>query len=251
MDEERTLDLTNLYGFARLYQTLVQDGGGTRSTCDMLYGCYLANISACNKDGMALQPVEPEIFFYKMQSNSARPYKTDIQTIKALTLLEWNMEMGGANAEAVNQLCRIKTDYAQRFYDETGYNYRDTVTSYSLCEDTLDPDNEPENELNPTAFLRKHETGPKLVYICAPLRGDVEKNIAFAKEKAREVFLEGNIPVCPHLLFPPIADPRNPVEDKAAMEMCLKLIERCSEMRVYGPVWSEGMWQEIKYAHKL
>lgn len=251
MGEERTLDLTNLYGFSRLYQTLVQDGGGKRSTSDMLYGCYLANISACNKDGMALQPVEPGIFFYKMQCNSARPYKTEIQTIKALTLLEWNMEMGGANAEAVNQLCRIKTDYAQRFYDETGYSYQDTVTSYSLCEDTLDPDNEPENELNPTALLRKHETGPKLVYICAPLRGDVEKNIAFAKEKAREVFLEGNIPVCPHLLFPPIADPCDPVEDKAAMGMCLKLIERCSELRVYGPVWSEGMWKEIKYAQKL
>ena len=65
------------------------------------------------------------------------------------------------------------------------------------------------------------------------------------------MFLEGNIPVCPHLLFPPIADPRNPVEDKAAMRMCLKLIERCSEMRVYGPVWSEGMWDEIQYAEKL
>ena len=173
---------------------------------------------------MALQPVEPEIFFYKMQSNSARPYKTDIQTIKALTLLEWNMEIGGANAEAVSQLCRAKTDYAQRFYDMTGYNYKDTVTSYSLCEDTLDPDNEPENELNPTAFLRKHETGPRFVYISAPLRGNIENNIAFAKEKAREVFLEGNIPVCPHLLFPPIADPRNPVEDKVAMRMCLMLL---------------------------
>ena len=56
MDEERTLDLTNLYGFARLYKTLVQDGGGKRSTSDMLYGCYLANISLCNKGGMALQP---------------------------------------------------------------------------------------------------------------------------------------------------------------------------------------------------
>ena len=76
MDEERTLDLTNLYGFARLYKTLVQDGSGKRSTSDMLYGCYLANISLCNKGGMALQPVEPEIFFYKMKSNSARPYKT-------------------------------------------------------------------------------------------------------------------------------------------------------------------------------
>ena len=251
MEEEKALDLSNLYGFARLYQTLVQDGGGKRSTSDMLYGCYLANISACNKDGMDLQPVEPEIFFYKIQSSSVQPYKTDIQTIKALTLLEWNMEMGGPNAEAVSQLCRIKTDYAQRFYDMTGYNYRDSVTAYSLCEETLDPANEPENELNPGALLRKHESGPRLVYISAPLRGDIEKNIAFAKEKAREVFLEGNIPVCPHLMFPPIADPENPMEDKTAMGMCLKLIERCSEVRVYGPVWSEGMWEEIQYAHKL
>lgn len=96
-----------------------------------------------------------------------------------------------------------------------------------------------------------NKKGPKLVYVSAPLRGDVEKNIAFAKEKAREVFLEGNIPVCPHLMFPPIADPRNAAEDKAAMEMCLKLLERCSEMRVYGPIWSEGMWQEIRHAEKL
>ena len=252
MEKEGVLDLSNLYGFARLYKTLVQDGGGKRSTSDMLYGCYLANISACNKNGMALQSVEPEIFFCKMQSGSVQPYKTDIQTIKALTLLEWNMEMGGPQAKEASQLCRVKTDYAQRFYDVTGYNYKDTVTSYSLCEDTLDPDNEPDTELNPAALLRRHETGPRLVYISAPLRGDMEKNIAFAKGKAREVFLEGNIPVCPHLMLPSIADPCDPVEDKAAMGMCLKLIERCSELRVYGPVWSEGIsparssWRRIR-----
>ncbi len=251
MEEEKALDLSNLYGFARLYKTLVQDGGGKRSTSDMLYGCYLANISTCNKGGMHLQPVEPDEFFSEMQSSFAKPYKTDIQTIKALTLLEWNTDMDGPQAREVSQLCRVKTDYARRFYYMTGYNYQDPVTSYSLCKDTLDPSNEPEQELNPGALLRKHETGPKLVYISAPLRGDVEKNIDFAKRKAREVFLEGNIPVCPHLMFPSIADPRNPVEDKAAMGMCLKLIERCSEMRVYGPVWSEGMWEEIQYAEKL
>ena len=49
--------------------------------------------------------------------------------------------------------------------------------------------------------------GPRLVYICAPLRGELEKNIAFAKEKAQEVFQAGDIPICPHLMFPPFADP--------------------------------------------
>ena len=43
--------------------------------------------------------------------------------------------------------------------------------------------------------------GPRLVYICAPLRGELEKNIAFAKEKAQEVFQAGDIPICPHLMF--------------------------------------------------
>ena len=41
------------------------------------------------------------------------------------------------------------------------------------------------------------QDGPKLVYICAPLRGDVEKNIEFARQKAQEVFQAGDIPVSP------------------------------------------------------
>jgi len=94
------------------------------------------------------------------------------------------------------------------------------------------------------------ETGGKFIYISAPLRGNVERNIAFAKEKARQVFDEGNIPICPHLMFPPIADPSNPIEDKKAMEMCLRLIDRCNEVHIYGDIWTEGMWQEIHYAEK-
>ena len=59
----------------------------------------------------------------------------------------------------------------------------------------------------------RRQDGPRLVYICAPLRGEVEKNIAFARDRAREVFVEGNVPICPHLMFPPIADPENPAQD--------------------------------------
>lgn len=95
------------------------------------------------------------------------------------------------------------------------------------------------------------QDGLKLVYICAPLRGEVEKNIAFARRKAKEVFQKGDIPVCPHLMFPPIADPTNPAEDKAAMEMGLKLLEKCQQLNVYGSVWTEGMWDEIRHAERL
>ena len=85
------------------------------------------------------------------------------------------------------------------------------------------------------------QEGPKLVYICAPLRGDVEKNIEFARQKAQEVFQAGDIPVCPHLMFPPIADPENPTQDQAAREMGLRLVESCQQVNVYGTTLSEGM----------
>ena len=93
--------------------------------------------------------------------------------------------------------------------------------------------------------------GPKLVYICAPLRGDVAKNIEFARQKAQEVFQAGDIPVCPHLMFPSIADPEDPVQDQAARDMGLRLVESCQEVHVYGPDWTEGMWAEIRHAMDL
>ena len=95
------------------------------------------------------------------------------------------------------------------------------------------------------------QDGPKLVYICAPLRGDVEKNIEFARQKAQEVFQTGDIPICPHLMFPPIADPENPVQDQAAREMGLRLVESCQQVNVYGTEWTEGMLAEIRHAMDL
>ena len=99
--------------------------------------------------------------------------------------------------------------------------------------------------------IEQNRDRPKLIYICAPLRGEVEKNIAFAREKAREVFAEGDVPICPHLMFPPIADPENPAQDQAAREMGLRLVESCQQVNVYGPVWTRGMWAEIRHAERL
>ena len=65
------------------------------------------------------------------------------------------------------------------------------------------------------------------------------------------MFADGDIPVCPHLLFPPIADPNDPEQDTKAREMSLQLLESCQQLNVYGPVWTEGMWDEIHHASKL
>lgn len=98
---------------------------------------------------------------------------------------------------------------------------------------------------------RTQERPFRLVYICAPLRGDVEQNIEFARQRAQEVFRAGDIPVCPHLLFPPIAAPGDPTQDQAARDMGLRLLESCQQVNVYGPTWTEGMWAEIHRAHDL
>ena len=96
-----------------------------------------------------------------------------------------------------------------------------------------------------------YQSGPKLVYICAPLRGNVEKNIEFARQKAQEVFQTGDIPVCPHLMFPPIADPDNAEQDQAAREMGLRLVASCHRLNVYGPNLTDGMLAEIQQATLL
>lgn len=90
----------------------------------------------------------------------------------------------------------------------------------------------------------------KLVYICAPLRGNVEQNIEFARQRAREVFQAGDIPVCPHLMFPPIANPGNPDEDQASREMGLRLVALCQQVNVYGTC-TAGMQDEIELAERL
>ena len=52
-------------------------------------------------------------------------------------------------------------------------------------------------------------------------------------------------------MFPPIADPGDPAQDLAAREMGLRLVEKCQQVNVYGPVFTEGMWAEIHRANKL
>lgn len=41
----------------------------------------------------------------------------------------------------------------------------------------------------------------KMVYICLPLRGELEKNIAKANEYAREEAMKGNCAIAPHCVF--------------------------------------------------
>ena len=62
---------------------------------------------------------------------------------------------------------------------------------------------------------------------------------------------EATIPICPHLLFPPITDPKHPEQDKKVKEMSLRLLESCQQLNVYGPIWTDDMWKHIYRAGDL
>ena len=91
----------------------------------------------------------------------------------------------------------------------------------------------------------------KLVYICSPCRGDVEKNIEKAQRYCREAveLWDDVIPIAPHVYFTQFLDDTKQEERAAGMDMGLSLLAMCDELWVYGienP--SEGMRNEIEYA---
>lgn len=252
MSKDDILNLSDLNGYARLYQTLLNDGFTPARLKRLMYDWYIANIKAYNERyGASIRFVSPEAFANHMETAQACAYKTEVQLMKALNLIAWNVSYTPSFELSNHVLTDISRDCADAFRMECFCAINDRITTYSLCENTLNPGHEPESEFNPAAMLRLENKKPHLMYICAPLRGDVQKNIQFARRKAKEVFADGDIPVCPHLMFTPIADPENPEQDKRALDMCLKLIERCDRVHVYGPEHTEGMRQEIRHAERL
>ena len=89
-----------------------------------------------------------------------------------------------------------------------------------------------------------------LIYICSPLKGDVKRNIEKANYYARYAYSQGGIPIAPHTIFTQFLDDSNPKERRDGMAMGFELLERCTELWVFGTTVSKGMRKEIDYARK-
>lgn len=90
----------------------------------------------------------------------------------------------------------------------------------------------------------------KIVYVCSPLSGDIEFNTQAARKYSRFVVDSGGIPITPHLLFPQFMDDSDPDERELAIFMDLILLNRCSELWVFGSRISSGMEKEIRKARQ-
>ena len=91
----------------------------------------------------------------------------------------------------------------------------------------------------------------KLIYVCSPLRGDIEGNIKKANEYCREIAMQGNIPFAPHCVFTQFLDDMVAVEREMGIKMGLSLLPKCDELMVCGDRISEGMKEEIDLAYRL
>ncbi|WP_101908607.1 DUF4406 domain-containing protein [Marasmitruncus massiliensis] len=91
----------------------------------------------------------------------------------------------------------------------------------------------------------------KLVYICSPYAGDIERNVEFAKTACRYAMRQNCTPVAVHLLYPQLLDDSEPVQRQAGIRMGLRVLEAVDELWCCGDQISAGMCAEIAAAKRL
>lgn len=91
----------------------------------------------------------------------------------------------------------------------------------------------------------------KRVYICSPLRGNVEHNQDKARIYCRFAFESGYVPICPHIYYPQFLDDDDKNERAAGMRYGLEVMWQARELWVFGERITEGMRAEIELAKDL
>lgn len=91
----------------------------------------------------------------------------------------------------------------------------------------------------------------KLVYICSPYAGEIERNVRFAQDACRYAISQCCAPVAVHLLYPQLLNDAVPAEREAGIQMGLRVLAACEELWVCGSQISTGMRCEIAEAERL
>ncbi len=90
----------------------------------------------------------------------------------------------------------------------------------------------------------------RTAYVCAPLAGDIKKNISNAKKFGKFLFNRGMAPVIPHI-YAEILDDNDPYDRKLGMNADKSLLFKCDEVWVFGDKMTKGMKDEIHFAKML
>lgn len=90
----------------------------------------------------------------------------------------------------------------------------------------------------------------KKVYICAPLGGNVQGNLAKVRRYTEYALKCGTAPVVPHF-YALCLDDSNPKEREIGLAAGLSLLWFCDELWVFGDEITEGMRSEIQFCKNL
>lgn len=91
----------------------------------------------------------------------------------------------------------------------------------------------------------------KIIYVCSPLRGDMNRNISRARSYCSYVKDQNCVPVAPHLLFTQFMNDNDPSDRNLAFKMNEELLHKCDELWVFsGYGISDGMKIEIDIAER-
>jgi len=142
--------------------------------------------------------------------------------------------------------------------DDISVNDDGILTIYVATEDVIDEDNLDCEDYE----LEGYEDNKSIdgldnkiqkIYICSPLRGNIEDNINKAKEHCKFVVTKMKaIPVCPHIYFTQFLDDNNELERQIGMDFGLRLLSECNKVIVFDDDGiSEGMKKEIELANRL
>lgn len=90
----------------------------------------------------------------------------------------------------------------------------------------------------------------RLVYICSPYAGDIEKNTELAKRYCKKAINKGYAPIAPHLFYPQFLEDNKIGEREIGIRCGLTLLKKSQEMWVFGNKYSSGMKREIDFAKR-
>lgn len=94
----------------------------------------------------------------------------------------------------------------------------------------------------------------ELVFICSPLRGDVERNQEKCREYCRKACELSVIPYAPHLFFTQFLNDCLDNERNLGIMNGLEMLKRCDEIWVFADKdedITEGMRKEIQLAKEI
>jgi len=90
----------------------------------------------------------------------------------------------------------------------------------------------------------------KLVCICSPFCGEIDRNIKRAQEYCEYAVQCGVTPLAPHTIFNRYLDDQRPLERQTGQNMALEVLTRCDELWVMGDNRSQDMQINISAAQK-